>query len=229
MERELKMDYVIECRPSRALINLLSGDEHLRSVGELLQGAVFFASNISCEDGPNLQDISRAAEEILHQAAKAAAPDLIVEHDHIEVVEGSVVLIFYVSLVLSQHPEPGTAAAAVGLGSLALWALPKLRDAVLDRFFKFLVDLTTDRITSWWRGKGKEPPEIKVVDPASVADAEAASHAKAHGCRPALLSGGFVVGPHRYKYVYQLAGCNKTRITVIVDSQAQTPPQVEVW
>ena len=102
-------------------------------------------------------------------------------------------------------------------------------DAVLDKFFKSLVDQTTERIADWWRGKGKEPPKINVLDAASLAEAEALSRAKSHGCTPALLSGGLAVAPHRYKYVYQLAGCAKTRIAVTVDSQAETPPEVQVW
>jgi hypothetical protein len=148
------MNYVIECRSSRALINFLSGDEQLRSMGELLHGAVFFASNISCEDGPDRETTEQAAEEILHQATKEAGPTLIVERDFIDVRESSVVLIFYVSPLLS-HPEPATAAAVVGLGSLALWVLPRLWDAVLDKFFKSLVDQTTERIARWWRDREK--------------------------------------------------------------------------
>jgi hypothetical protein len=223
------MNYIIECRPSGQLIKSMAADDHLRPLAELLASAVFFACNISCEAGPNIDDMRRSADEIVHQASKAVAPSLIVETERIEARESSVVLIFYINVLVTQHPEPATAAAVVGLGSLAVWALPKLWDAVLDKFFRALVDQTTERIAAWWRGNGKEPPKIDVVDPAFVADAEAANRARAHGCSPALLSGGFVVGPHRYKYVYQLAGCNKTRIAVIVDSQAEAPPQVEIW
>ena len=65
---------------------------------------------------------------------------------------------------------------------------------------------------------------LKVVDPASLADAEALQRAKEHGCVPALLLGGVAVAKHHYKYVYQLTECEKKLITVTIDSQGEAPP-----
>ena len=69
-----------------------------------------------------------------------------------------------------------------------------------------LLDKLNEKFSNWFNKKSQEPPAMPVVNPREIAEGKAAKVASQHGCRPAIMSRGIVVGEHSYQYVYDLHG-----------------------
>jgi hypothetical protein len=216
------MDYVIECRPSGQFIEALSHAK-LNELSTLFNRLVFFASNISCTDGPGPDDVEPMVNEAMDEVRKSLPPSLRLDIGRIDVREGSVIILIFVIPVAVAVGGP-VVGGGVAVGSLGLWALDKFFGGALEEFGKVFARNLMDKISKWWQQRGKQPSPITTINPREIAEGEAQRVSSGHNCKPALLTGGVRVGDHLYEYVYQLYECSHQLLTIRVNSQIKDAP-----
>jgi hypothetical protein len=219
------MDYIIECRPSGQFIEALAQAE-LYELSRLFGKLVFFARNISCEDGPGRNDVAPMVEETIGELRRSLPPSMWLDVARVDVYQGSVIILILVSVV--SLPAAVVAGPVVGggfaVGGLALWAADKFFGGALEECGKIFTTKLVEKISKWWNGKGKQSPPTTIINPREIAESEAQRVAAQHGCKPALLTGGTSVEDHVYEYIYQLYDCGRRLLKIRVDSQSKEVP-----
>lgn len=221
------MDYVIECRFSKAF----ASSQPVRDIFPASQNAVLFSFAFSDPIETPHQQAAGIVQNIIEDVQRESSPTLVLDVDSVKGSRGSIIITVLVLDIVLNLASPIPPNGVGGVGGIALWAADKALGGALSEFGKALAQHVQDVISH--NGLFHQSPS-PIRDPQAIARERADSIALERNCVAVQMAGGVRVDlsngqDHGYKYTYQLVGVMPGYVTVVVDQHARQPVEYHVF